>query len=469
MSFLPYERSAPSRWYAASAVSVVLHGLLLAIAWGGIQQMYTVPPRITAPPEVKVTLERLHSDTLAGNVLQGGMAGARPDTAPDPTQADLDRLSADTAEHDRPLASAEPVDTATVTETVEPSVAPTLEQAIPVPVVTSQALEPLSQDLPAPPQPEVQGPTQNSATVIGGTAVSVAPLVAEALDPIIPLGAAPVAAVPLEGQALTSVLTGVKASETRELTAVSAQNRAIAARALPPHEAISARGIAARPGRAVSEIGDTTRPAPGKQDLAVADLIRKIRATPADPCLLALPRRDGSDGVGLALISGADLAMTRFSDSALGPDDSEIRQTRTLVDPRQCPALTVLRKNRDYPSTRLALRLDGAEVTSGETLSGDLAGVAGRYVLLLLVDNNGVVQDLQRFMTFSGNAAHFAVPVTRAGPARDTAQLLIAVATTRPATQIRAEIGQLAQDVFSGVDPEITRNAAVAVTTFDVR
>jgi hypothetical protein len=454
MSFLPYDRSGPSRWYTASAVSLALHGIVLALAWGGLQHMGALPTPLAKRPEVRVTLERLRSETLAGNILQDGMTGARPDAAPDLAEADLDRLSVDSEVADD-----------VGPDTLEPSDTATEAEAAAAPEVTPEALQPVAPDLPAAQQPEALSP----APILNGTASPVAPHVAEALDPIIPLATAPVAAAALQGQALSPIVSGQGATEPNALSAVSPENPAIAALPVGRAEAVSAVMPTAPAIGAASAAGDLTRPAPGKQDLAVADLIRKIRATPADPCLLALPRRDGSDGIGLALISGADLAMTRFSDSALGPEDSDIRQTRTLVDPRQCPALNMLRQTRDYPATRLALRLDRPEVPSGETLTGDLAGIAGRYVLLLLVDNNGVVQDLQRFMTFSGNTAQIDVPVTRVGSPRDTAQLLIAIATTRPASQIRAEIGQLAQDVFANVDPQVIRDAAVAVTTFDVR
>ena len=232
-----------------------------------------------------------------------------------------------------------------------------------------------------------------------------------------------------------------------------------AARPAVPDASAATRPAAQRP----------TAPPPSAQDLALGDLIRRIRTSVADACLLALPRRDGEDGVGLAFIASTDAAMAQFSEDVLTEDDADIRQTRTLIDPRQCPALTYIRKNRDYPATRLGVRLDATEVPSGSRLTGVLRGTAGKYVLLLLIDNNGVVQDLQRFMTFSGNFARFDVPVTRVGNARDTSQLLIAIATQRPPNLIRDRAGRLAQDVFAGLDGDFADNAALAVVAFDVR
>ena len=89
--------------------------------------------------------------------------------------------------------------------------------------------------------------------------------------------------------------------------------------------------------------------------------------------------------------------------------------------------------------------------------------------MLLLVDDNGVVQDLQRFLSFSGNFVRFDVPVNRAGNSRDTSQMLLAIATRRPPDVIRNRAGNLAQEVFVGLDGEFGPGASLAVATFDVR
>lgn len=209
--------------------------------------------------------------------------------------------------------------------------------------------------------------------------------------------------------------------------------------------------------------------APSAQDLAIGDLINRIRAANADECLVALPRRDGEDGIGLEIVASTDRAMEGFAQSVLTAEDIDLRQTRILIDPRQCPALKYVRQNKTYPATRMGLRIDATEIASGGNLSGILRGGAGRHITLLLIDDNGVVQDLQRFMSFSGNLAKFDIPVTRSGPARDTSQILLALGTTRAPVAIRNKDGELAQDVFSGLNGELADGALMAVATFDVR
>lgn len=209
---------------------------------------------------------------------------------------------------------------------------------------------------------------------------------------------------------------------------------------------------------------------PSERDLAIGDLIQRIRARTEDNCVIALPRRDGPDGIGLALLAAEDGAMGTFADAVLvRPEDEAIRQTRTLLDARQCPALAYIARNRDYPATRIGMRLDNAEVPSGNRVSGVMRGVGNRNLGLFLVDNNGVVQDLERFTTSSGPFVRFDIPVTRVGPLRDTKQLLVAIATTEPLDVLRERSGQRAEVFFADLSNALSRQAALAIVAFDVR
>ncbi|MDF3416147.1 serine/threonine protein kinase [Sulfitobacter sp. M57] len=457
MSFLPYSGAGPGGWWAATAGAVVLHGAAIAIGFGGLQNILAVAaPDPEDRPEYTITIAPLDSDTIAGLLEQEGEAGADDGNGIDPAtpetidDADPEELAALAPEETVPAepVAPEPVEPEPVAQ--EPEKPATLEPEIPealeaVPAAPLEAepetVQPVS---PATTEPLDTGPLIPETV----TALPSAP----ALSPVVPEGTAGLITtpVPSAGEAITRVRP-----EAEVIRPAAATGTVVAA-------------VGRRP--------DTTpptprpaAPAPSAQDIAVGDLLRRIKTAVTDPCLLALPRRDGTEGVGLALIASSDAAMARFSDAVLNEADSEIRQTRVLIDDRQCGALNYVRLNRDYPATQLGLRLDAAEVPSGGNLTGVLRGTAGRYVTLLLVDNNGVVQDLQRFMSFSGNFARFDVPVTRPGAPRDTKQILLAIATRRPSTDIKNRAGQLAQDVFSNLSGEIASQAALAVATFDVR
>lgn len=469
MSFLPYGGSGTTSWLAAMGSSVVVHGVTVALALGGLEGLLIPAAQPAPPPAYTITLERLDSDTLAGLLERHGEAGGSEDAGGNATEAPQDgggepeQITA-LPPQEEPEPPVEPDEAAEVPapETPEPETpeAQTPEAVQPETVTTAEpagaesitALDPVTPEagevIAAPPREALDpGP------LVAETVVPISPLdgTATALSPVAPLPGTGGGVAPLAPQVETLAPSRLSAGEGAQI--VTALNT----RPAQPSAPVGTRP-AAQPA-----------PPPSAQDLAIGDLIARIRATPADECLIALPRRDGADGVGLALVAASDAAMAAFAEALLTPEDTAIRQTRTLIDPRQCAALSYVRESRDYPATRLGVALDSADVLTGDRLTGVLRGVAGRYVLVLLVDNNGVVQDLQRFISFSGNFARLDVPVTRAGPLRDTSQLLLAIATDRPPATIRTRDGRLAADVFDGLAGEEASPPALTIATFDVR
>ncbi|OBY25642.1 hypothetical protein [Leisingera sp. JC1] len=407
MSTLPYGSSASRGWLAAACSSLSIHAALGALLLAGLQPLLGRFAPQTAAPEIRVTLQRLETDTLAGLSLQDGMAGAE----------------------------------------IQPKSGPLSPALITAPGDSSERAEPAGDEASAPrvsavpPVRQSPGP-QTAAPAIETEAAS--PLLPTEISPLVPETLAPVAA---SGPAVSAAAANGNITTLQPLAALPG----------------GTSGTPAKPAAA------NTPPPPRAQDLAVKELIARIRANGGPDCLLALPRRDGKDRAGLEMLAARDAAFGQFTRSVLSEDDSALRQTRTLLDPRQCPAAEYVRRNRDYPATRLGLRLDSGSVASGGRLTGALRGTAGKYVALLLVDNNGVVQDLQRFLSQTGNVTRFDVPVTLAGPVRDTAQMLIAIGSTSPLQQIRSRDGRLAQDVFTGLTGDLTGSAPLAVAVFDIR
>ncbi|MEL6915915.1 MAG: hypothetical protein AAFP13_15580 [Pseudomonadota bacterium] len=223
----------------------------------------------------------------------------------------------------------------------------------------------------------------------------------------------------------------------------------------------------------VAEAAAPARPPlvnPSASDIALGNLIRRIRALPSVSCTLALPRRAGGAPEGGLTLVGADEAELDDLSLRIGDGlDADPIQTRDLVDTRQCATLDALRQSADYPVSRLGLALDGAVLTSGDTLTARVLGAGGLFLTLLVVDDNGVVQDLAPFTTLDGDTPVVEVPVARAGPTRTTRQILLALATPEAPLDLSGVIGELAQDVFSSIPPAQLEAMSFAVATFDVR
>ena len=221
-------------------------------------------------------------------------------------------------------------------------------------------------------------------------------------------------------------------------------------------------------------------PPPPQADAgALQRLVARIRAQLGAPCLIALPQTGAGTAPRVVLVSDADRAMRDYAETVLpdpeaantdDPAATTFGQRAVLVDPRQCPAVNFLRARAEYPGFGLSLGLVSPEVMSGGRLIGSIEGTPpGAYTALLLVDDNGVVQDLRRFLRFSGGKAEFDVPVSRDGDPRDTSQILIALsASSRPAS-ITNQAGRLAEDFFPALTKDLPANAALAVLPFDLR
>ncbi|SFA51997.1 hypothetical protein SAMN04487972_10932 [Paracoccus halophilus] len=208
---------------------------------------------------------------------------------------------------------------------------------------------------------------------------------------------------------------------------------------------------------------------PAETDPDLADLFQRIRDNLTEPCLLALPALTEDGQIRLSLLASDDEEFPRLLRNLTQGLETELTGQAVLIDPRQCPALTFARRDLRYPVFPLAVQLQSQDVAAGDSLRGTISGATGRYVTLLLVDDNGVTHDLRRFLINSGGRISFDVPVARDGAARDTHQLILAVATpARPATISRAA-GEPAGDFFDQLARELGRDALIGVANVYIR
>lgn len=199
-------------------------------------------------------------------------------------------------------------------------------------------------------------------------------------------------------------------------------------------------------------------------------LIDGIRARMAEPCLLALPDVLPDGQVRLTVIAAGDRQTAAFlAEMRRLAEGASFAERQLLIDNRQCPALTWLRSAPGYPVFGLGLGLARDSLPSGEALQGAIGTSPGSFTTLLMVDDNGVVQDLRRFLLFSGGQARFDMPVNRVGAARDTSQILIAIATPERPADLGNLIGNLAETVFPALPPGLQTGALLGVAPFFVQ
>ncbi len=241
---------------------------------------------------------------------------------------------------------------------------------------------------------------------------------------------------------------------------------AIVPDALPPTDA-TPETVAA-----VQSLPTVAPQAPSDPDVAegppsaVDEFILRIRGQLSLPCLVATPRRDAAGEVALEFMAANEADILAFATDLMADVATPPPQRNVLVDPRQCAALNFVREGARYPTFPLAIAVQAEVVASGERLVGALQGARGRYVSMIVIDDNGVVQDLSPYLSFSGDTVNFDVPMSRFGAARDTQQLLMAMATSARPVALDTHNGFLAAEFFPQLRASVDRNAPLAMIPF---
>lgn len=198
-------------------------------------------------------------------------------------------------------------------------------------------------------------------------------------------------------------------------------------------------------------------------------LVDRIRSQLTDACLLALPIMRGEDELTLSLLSDSDRNASALTDQLVAGIEGDIGRETLLLDPRQCPAVAFARRDTRYPVFALGLQLDAQSVASGNSLRGQISNGTGYVQTLLMVDENGAVHDLRRFLLSSARGTRFDIPVARMRQPRDTRQLLIALATPQRLNTVTARAGDAAGPFFDALFAEVGQNALIGIASFDVR
>jgi hypothetical protein len=239
-----------------------------------------------------------------------------------------------------------------------------------------------------------------------------------------------------------------------------------------PPEAIVPTVAAPETVAAVQSVPAAPAPVPQDPDVtqgppsAVDEFILRIRGQLSLPCLVATPRRDPAGEISLDFMAANEADILTFSKELLADVTTPPPARNVLVDPRQCAALNFVREGARYPTFPLAIAVQTDAVTSGDRLVGALQGAQGRYVSMIVIDDNGVVQDLSAFLSFSGDTVSFDIPMSRFGPARDTQQLLMAMATAARPVAMDTHNGFLAAEFFPVLRETVDRNTPLAMIPF---
>jgi serine/threonine-protein kinase len=110
-----------------------------------------------------------------------------------------------------------------------------------------------------------------------------------------------------------------------------------------------------------------------------------------------------------------------------------------LVTPPQCPAITFLNKVRGEAARTPRISLGSVKVRPNETISGNIENFSNRVVELLLISDDGQVQNMSYLLTPGTDALSFSIEMKRSEESlgANVPQLIMAVTTPRVLDSLR--------------------------------
>ncbi|WEX10858.1 hypothetical protein [Chelativorans sp. AA-79] len=209
---------------------------------------------------------------------------------------------------------------------------------------------------------------------------------------------------------------------------------------------------------------------PRKEIDPFASMLDVIAAHEAGDCFLALaPAKPELAIDGFAAVTG-EIEQLRSEIARRVGVPVEARSHE--VSEEQCRALSFARALSARPIPALAIEPDMRVVPSGGILSGHVGNFGRKWVYLLLVDDEGKVEEVQDLFREANGAIGFRAPVTLEDGPVETVQILLALASDSPLETVASHDKKHAAAYFPALATEIRRGGRpvdFGLTFFSVR
>lgn len=126
-----------------------------------------------------------------------------------------------------------------------------------------------------------------------------------------------------------------------------------------------------------------------------------------------------------------------------------------LIDKEQCAVVDFLQAVRFNKMIKPTLSLSSTNVSSGQPLKGQLAKIKDGFVSLLLIDNAGVVYNLENFLVVKGDTASFNIKLIDLETRDPLPQLILALSSRKKIDEIQAAEPELASELLGRIQKSV--------------
>ncbi len=128
-----------------------------------------------------------------------------------------------------------------------------------------------------------------------------------------------------------------------------------------------------------------------------------------------------------------------------------------LIAKEQCAVVEFLQSVRFNKMIKPTLSLSSTNVTSGQPLKGQLAKIKDGVVSLLLIDNAGVVYNLENFLVVKGDTASFNIKLIDLETRDSLPQLILALSSRKKIAEIQVAEPELASALLGRIQKAVDR------------
>ena len=209
----------------------------------------------------------------------------------------------------------------------------------------------------------------------------------------------------------------------------------------------------------------TVAPAPNASAGRAEKVVAFLKAYDGGACFVARLRPGAGERTSIEAISADRAAFSRLDAAIKREIGPEPLITPRQIAAQQCPIIALIKASggaREPPT----IALDFPDVGAGRPLAGRVSGLAGRHLVLVVVDNDGDAVVLPSKMDPDGGGASFKMALTGTADSIGPLQILAAIVSDSPLAVFDRFRSGTASDLASRLQAEWARAGAIAEVAY---